>query len=97
MRLLGTQLPVPIISWVWHPLVFPNYTKDIDSCLVVALVHGVDLPEGLDVAAGGQHDVLRAGVLRDKVRDVVHAVAVRHPDARVGAAVLPDLLWDCTN
>ena len=52
----------------------------------------VDVPEGLDVPAGGQHDVLRARVLGDEVGHVVDAVAVRHPHARLGLVVLPNVL-----
>ena len=60
--------------------------------LLVALVNGVDVPEGLYVPAGGEHDVLRARVLGDEVGDVVHAVAVRHPHAGLGVKVLPNIL-----
>ena len=55
-------------------------------------MNGVDVPEWLDVPAGGQHDVLRAGVLGDEVGHVVDAIAVRHPHARLGLVVLPNIL-----
>ena len=71
---------------------FLIYQTSPKTCLVVALVDGVDVPEWLYVSAGGEHDVLGAGVPRDEVGDVVDAAPVRHPHPRLGVVVLPNIL-----
>ena len=71
---------------------FLIYQTSPKTCLVVALVDGVDVPEWLYVAAGGEHDVLGAGVPRDEVGHVVDAAPVRHPHPRLGVVVLPNIL-----